>query len=133
MTAREYARLQGAPDFVIPEEVSEHQALSGFGDAVTLPVVEWLSEHYLTPLVKRSTVTPETLQHVTRSPLPLTCPDNRDAPAIRAEPALGQQITFDSALPLRVPVGCVRGRSLGAIATMSVPETPMNEHDEPVS
>lgn len=51
MTAREYARLQGAPDFVIPDSVSGNQALSGFGDAVALPVVEWLSRHYLTPLV----------------------------------------------------------------------------------
>ena len=133
MTAREYARLQGAPDFVIPEEVSENQALSGFGDAVTLPVVEWLSDHYLTPQLKRSTVTPETPQYVKRSPLPLTCPDNRDTPAIRLEPALDQPIACDIALPLRVPVGRVRGRSLRALAIMSVPETPVNEHDEPVS
>ncbi|MGD9935692.1 MAG: DNA cytosine methyltransferase [Dehalococcoidia bacterium] len=51
MTAREYARLQGAPDFSIPGTVSENQALSGFGDAVALPVVEWLSRFYLTPAV----------------------------------------------------------------------------------
>lgn len=51
MTAREYARLQGAPNFAIPATVSENQALSGFGDAVAVPVVAWLSEHYLTPLV----------------------------------------------------------------------------------
>ena len=52
MTAREYARLQGAPDFVIPPTVTENQALSGFGDAVAVPVVAWLSEQYLTPLVQ---------------------------------------------------------------------------------
>ena len=52
MTAREYARLQGVPDFLIPPTVSENQALSGFGDAVAVPVVAWLSEHYLTPLVR---------------------------------------------------------------------------------
>lgn len=51
MTSREYARLQGAPDFTIPASVSENQALSGFGDAVTLPVIEWLSRHHLTPVV----------------------------------------------------------------------------------
>jgi DNA (cytosine-5)-methyltransferase 1 len=51
MTSREYARLQGAPDFAIPPTVSENQALSGFGDAVTLPVVKWLSERHLSPLI----------------------------------------------------------------------------------
>lgn len=51
MTAREYARLQGAADFAIPDTVSENQALSGFGDAVAVPVVAWLVDHYLTPLV----------------------------------------------------------------------------------
>lgn len=52
MTSREYAGLQGAPEFVIPETVTENQALSGFGDAVALPVVEWLVTRYLTPLAR---------------------------------------------------------------------------------
>ena len=48
MTAREYARLQGADDF--PIRVPERQALFGFGDAVCVPVIEWLDQHLLTPL-----------------------------------------------------------------------------------
>ena len=43
MTAREYARLQGAGDF--PIEVSERQAMYGFGDAVCVPAVRWLVQH----------------------------------------------------------------------------------------
>ncbi|WP_460378669.1 DNA cytosine methyltransferase [Thermus brockianus] len=41
MTPREYARLQGVDDFFwIPS--NERQALKGFGDAVVVPVMEWL-------------------------------------------------------------------------------------------
>jgi DNA (cytosine-5)-methyltransferase 1 len=45
MTPREYARLMGAPDFKL--EAPRNQALFGFGDAVCVPVVTWLCEHYL--------------------------------------------------------------------------------------
>ena len=50
MTAREYARLQGADDFRL-EAVTESQALFGLGDAVCVPAVAWLAENYLTPLL----------------------------------------------------------------------------------
>lgn len=40
MTAREYARLQGAADYKIT--VPYTQALFGFGDAVCVPAVEWV-------------------------------------------------------------------------------------------
>lgn len=50
MTPREYATLMGAPEYVI-DGVKENQAYSGFGDAVCAPVVEWLSENYLLPLL----------------------------------------------------------------------------------
>ena len=43
MTAREYARLQGAGDF--PIDVPDRQALYGFGDAVCVPAVRWLVQH----------------------------------------------------------------------------------------
>ena len=49
MTAREYARLQGAPAFrwgAAPET----QARFALGDAVCVPAVAWLAEHYLLPL-----------------------------------------------------------------------------------
>lgn len=52
LTARECARLQGAPDsYVI--DVPQNKALFGFGDAVCVPVVEWIVKHYLTPAARR--------------------------------------------------------------------------------
>lgn len=59
MTPREYARLQGAPEFQF-SRVSQVQAMSGFGDAVCVPAVAWLASAYLKPLVcdeSRSVVT----------------------------------------------------------------------------
>lgn len=47
MTPREYARLMGAPDFRLPAR--RNQALFGFGDAVCVPVIAWLCEHYVVP------------------------------------------------------------------------------------
>lgn len=50
MTAIEYARLQGTGDFVL-EGTPENRALFGFGDAVCVPVISWLTEEYLAPLL----------------------------------------------------------------------------------
>lgn len=47
MTPREYARLMGAPDFRL--SARRNQALFGFGDAVCVPVIAWLCEHYVGP------------------------------------------------------------------------------------
>jgi len=48
LTARECARLQGVPDsYVI--DVPLNQALFGFGDAVCVPVIEWIANNYLNP------------------------------------------------------------------------------------
>jgi len=49
LTARECARLMGADDYKIP--VPLNQALFGFGDAVCVPVIEWIAQHYLNPVV----------------------------------------------------------------------------------
>jgi DNA (cytosine-5)-methyltransferase 1 len=50
LSARECARLQGVPDsFRI--NVRLNQALHGFGDAVCVPVVAWLVEHSIKPLL----------------------------------------------------------------------------------
>ena len=49
MTAREYGRLQGVGDDFGISAVSEAQALFGFGDAVTVPAVEWLAQNFLKP------------------------------------------------------------------------------------
>jgi DNA (cytosine-5)-methyltransferase 1 len=49
LTPREAARLMGADDYVI--RASLNQALFGFGDAVCVPVIEWIAQHYLNPVV----------------------------------------------------------------------------------
>ena len=47
---REYARLQGVPDhYPIPLQIN--QALTGFGDAVCVPVIAWIAENVLNSLV----------------------------------------------------------------------------------
>jgi DNA (cytosine-5)-methyltransferase 1 len=48
MTPREYARLQGAGDYILPDNTI--QGLFGFGDAVCVPVIEWIDRHMLTPV-----------------------------------------------------------------------------------
>ena len=47
LTARECARLMGADDFKMT--VPLNQALFGFGDAVCVPVIEWIAKNYLNP------------------------------------------------------------------------------------
>lgn len=53
MTPREYATLMGAPDYRL-DGIRRNQALFGFGDAVCVPVVAWLAEHYLVPLIRNA-------------------------------------------------------------------------------
>lgn len=52
MTAREYARLQGVPDEFDISPVTESQALFGFGDAVTVPVITWIAARLLAPALR---------------------------------------------------------------------------------
>ena len=49
LTPRECARLMGADGFAV--NVTLNKALFGFGDAVCVPVVAWIAEHYLNPLL----------------------------------------------------------------------------------
>lgn len=49
LTPREAARLMGADNYRI--NVSVNQALFGFGDAVCVPVIEWIARYYLNPLI----------------------------------------------------------------------------------
>jgi DNA (cytosine-5)-methyltransferase 1 len=48
-TPRECARLMGADEYKI--SAPANQALFGFGDAVCVPVIEWIAEYYLDPVV----------------------------------------------------------------------------------
>lgn len=53
LTAREGARLMGLPDsYVLPERTTA--ALHVVGDGVAVPVVRWLSDHLLEPLLAPS-------------------------------------------------------------------------------
>ncbi|MFF8956806.1 DNA cytosine methyltransferase [Streptomyces sp. NPDC014894] len=49
MTAREYAKLMGAPGYRLPP--NRNQSIMGFGDAVSVDAVKWLAKHYLQPLL----------------------------------------------------------------------------------
>ena len=51
MTAREYSILQGAPKLIFGN-ATESQAKFALGDAVCVPVIEWLGAHYLIPAVR---------------------------------------------------------------------------------
>lgn len=57
LTPRECARLMGADDFKI--NVPLNQALFGFGDAVCVPVVEWIANNYLNPIWEQNVLEPE--------------------------------------------------------------------------
>lgn len=48
MSPREYARLQGTPDF--PLIGGTIQQLWGFADAVCVPAISWIDQHILSPL-----------------------------------------------------------------------------------
>ena len=51
MAPREYARLQGVPDYRL-DGARESQAYFGLGDAVCVPVIAWIAREYLRPLVR---------------------------------------------------------------------------------
>jgi DNA (cytosine-5)-methyltransferase 1 len=53
MSPREYARLQGAGDFPLVENTIQN--LYGFGDAVCVPVIQWIDKNVLTPLFETYT------------------------------------------------------------------------------
>jgi DNA (cytosine-5)-methyltransferase 1 len=57
MTPREYARLQGCPNF--PINVERNDALFGFGDAVCVPVIDWIAQNVLSQLFPVATRQPQ--------------------------------------------------------------------------
>ena len=68
LTPRECARLMGAAGFTL--KVPLNQALFGFGDAVCVPVIEWIANNYLNPLwhqefepVPSATLSPEKVSY----------------------------------------------------------------------
>lgn len=59
ITPRECARLMGANDFKISAPLN--QALFGFGDAVCVPVVQWIAENYFRPVLEELSAAPPPL------------------------------------------------------------------------
>lgn len=53
LNGRECARLMGADNYYLDQDLMLNQALFGFGDAVCVPVIEWIADNYLHPLVDR--------------------------------------------------------------------------------
>ncbi|MDR2453836.1 MAG: DNA cytosine methyltransferase [Bifidobacteriaceae bacterium] len=77
LTPLECARLMGAGGYDFGA-ARANQALFGFGDAVAVPVVAWLAEHYLMPAVKAGTA-PNWLGRIDPAPSPPAW-RNRSAP-----------------------------------------------------
>lgn len=59
LTPKECARLMGANSYKI--QVPLNQALFGFGDAVCVPVIQWIARHYLNPVLRELTGIPQPL------------------------------------------------------------------------
>ncbi len=59
LTPKECARLMGANSYKI--NVPLNQALFGFGDAVCVPVIQWIARHYLNPALRELTDMPRPL------------------------------------------------------------------------
>ena len=53
LSARESARLMGANDYTLAPTLSLNDALFGLGDAVCVPVIEWISQYCLEPLYEQ--------------------------------------------------------------------------------
>lgn len=68
LTPRECARLMGADDFKV--EVPLNQALFGFGDAVCVPVIQWIAANYLDPLLEE--LNDESVSPLSSGSLPVT-------------------------------------------------------------
>jgi DNA (cytosine-5)-methyltransferase 1 len=77
LTPRECARLMGADDYRITAPAN--QALFGFGDAVCVPVIEWIARHYLDPVLEVIVAT--SAREVRTSPIRSEPPDR-----LRSEP-----------------------------------------------
>ena len=62
MTGREYARLQGVDDEFDFAGLNRNQVMSGFGDAVCVPVVAWIATAYLAPALARRSGTADVVE-----------------------------------------------------------------------
>lgn len=69
MTPREYARLQGVPDW-FSIEADDIRAINGFGDAVCVPAISWIARHALAPLVNELQSTLATNEAALRAAYP---------------------------------------------------------------
>lgn len=65
LTPRECARLMGADDFKI--KAVTNQALFGFGDAVCVSAVRWITENYLNPVLNEFYATENAKPKITKA------------------------------------------------------------------
>lgn len=56
LNGRECARLMGADDYYLEQNLALNQALFGFGDAVCVPVIEWIANNYLNHLFEETEI-----------------------------------------------------------------------------
>jgi DNA (cytosine-5)-methyltransferase 1 len=67
LTPRECARLMGAESYKI--SVPLNQALFGFGDAVCVPVIQWIARNYLNPVLEELRNLPLALPRTQHKPV----------------------------------------------------------------
>lgn len=70
VSPRECARLMGADNFTLSGNFN--QSLFGFGDAVCVPVVTWIANNYLTPLLVELNTSNKTLLQYDRQLAPFS-------------------------------------------------------------
>lgn len=80
LTPRECARLMGADDLKI--NVSLNQALFGFGDAVCVPVIEWIARNYLNILWDEYCATSDQTYHSSTNTSGVSIKPKEPLPAI---------------------------------------------------
>lgn len=83
LTGRECARLMGAEDFKL--KVPLNQALFGFGDAVCVPVIEWIAKNYLNAIWTQEYAQEET-PRLAESPVTYRRSSRRGAQTRTTEP-----------------------------------------------
>ena len=131
MTPREYARLQGCPDY--PINVERNEALWGFGDAVCVPVISWIAKNVLSQLFPAATHPRQTSRRrATESgsrSLHSQITAVRHPISRRASRTRLSRLRFRSIF--RCPVGSIRtwqGRIFASL--MCVPEAAVNEEGQ---
>ena len=122
LNGRECAALMGADDFTLDPSMSLNDVLFGFGDAVAVPVVEWIARVYLDPLCRElATWTPMNENgHYSDDPVRITSvPGDNEHPIWAAFEQWCSAAAEGSDLPLR-------GRTYAALVCLDRLTTTFN-------